>query len=157
MPTVALVEFVAAYTREAKAKSVATVRVSSRAGWLLPAHGTSGGKVLLAALSREARDRLYPEGRLAGTAARTTTTREALETELVMVATRGYATNFEESEVGLSAIGVLVRDPEGWPLAAISVSAPASCLSEGRVLQYVDAARRAAGWVELYLRCRAVG
>jgi IclR family transcriptional regulator, acetate operon repressor len=74
-----------------------------------------------------------------------------------MVANRGYATNFEESEVGLSAIGVLVRDPEGRPLAAISVSAPASRLPEGRVLHYVDAARNAAGQVELDLRCRPAG
>jgi DNA-binding IclR family transcriptional regulator len=123
--------------------SVATVRVSSRACWLLPAHSTIDGKVLLAALTRDARDRLYPVGGLAGATARTTTTQEALEKELEVVASRDHATDFDESEVGLSAVAVPVRDPEGWPLAAISGSAPGSRLPEERVLQYVPARRRA--------------
>jgi DNA-binding IclR family transcriptional regulator len=138
-------------------ESMATVRVSSRAGWALPAHSTSGGKILLSALSRDARDRLFPKGRLAGLTARTTTTRQALEAELDAVASRGYATNFEESEVGLSAVAVMIRDPDSLPLAAISVSAPAARLPEERVLEYVDAARQAAAAIEFDLRSRPTG
>jgi hypothetical protein len=62
-----------------------------------------------------------------------------------VVASRDHATDFDESEVGLSAVAVPVRDPQGWPLAAISVCAPASRLPEQRVLQYVPAGRRASG------------
>jgi DNA-binding IclR family transcriptional regulator len=98
--------------------------VGDRQGTILPAWKTSGGKVLLAelpdaqltALLRGASGR-PPEGLTAAE-------RRSLVTQLRLVRDQGYAENIEESESGVCAIGVCVRDRLGDPVAALSVSAP---------------------------------
>jgi IclR family acetate operon transcriptional repressor len=50
--------------------------------------------------------------------------RRALVNELRLVRDQGYAENIEESESGVCAIGLCVRDKAGDPVAALSVSAP---------------------------------
>jgi IclR family transcriptional regulator, acetate operon repressor len=105
-------------------ESAHVLRVGSRQGTILPAWRTSGGKVLLAelpdaqltALLRDAGGR-PPEGMTAAG-------RRSLVNQLRQVREQGYAENIEESESGLCAIGVCVRDKSGDPVAALSVSAP---------------------------------
>jgi IclR family acetate operon transcriptional repressor len=105
-------------------ESAHVLRVGDRQGTILPAWKTSGGKVLLAelpdaqltALLRGAGGR-PPEGM-------TATERRSLVTQLRLVRDQGYAENIEESESGVCAIGVCVRDRLGGPVAALSVSAP---------------------------------
>ncbi len=50
--------------------------------------------------------------------------RRSLVNELRLVRDQGYAENIEESESGVCAIGLCVRDTAGDPVAALSVSAP---------------------------------
>ena len=105
-------------------ESAHVLRVGDRQGTVLPAWKTSGGKVLLAelpdaqltALLRGASGR-PPEGMTAAE-------RRSLVTQLRLVRDQGYAENIEESESGVCAIGVCVRDRLGDPVAALSVSAP---------------------------------
>jgi IclR family transcriptional regulator, acetate operon repressor len=105
-------------------ESAHVLRVGNRQGTILPAWKTSGGKVLLAelpdaqltALLRGAGGR-PPEGMTAAE-------RRSLVTQLRLVRDQGYAENIEESESGVCAIGVCVRDRLGDPVAALSVSAP---------------------------------
>ena len=105
-------------------ESVQVLRVGDRQGTVLPAWKTSGGKALLAevpalhltALLRGANGR-PPEGMTAAE-------RRSLVNELRLVRDQGYAENIEESESGVCAIGVCVRDKAGDPVAALSVSAP---------------------------------
>lgn len=105
-------------------ESARLLRVGDRQGTILPAWRTSGGKVLLAelpdaqltALLRGAGGR-PPEGMTAAE-------RRSLVNQLRLVRDQGYAENIEESESGLCAIGVCVRDRLGDPVAALSVSAP---------------------------------
>ncbi|HLH68129.1 MAG TPA: IclR family transcriptional regulator [Candidatus Dormibacteraeota bacterium] len=124
------------------------VRVSSRLGQSRPAHCTAAGKVLLAGLAHDELERLYPEPSLPIATPNSITHREALERELETVRARGYATNFEESTPGLHAIGVAVPGPDGRPVAAIAISAPASRLPRERLPEVVAAAQRAAAQVE---------
>jgi len=99
------------------------LRVASRIGLTLPAHVTSGGKVLLAELSREKLGEVYPRGLpLTPDAAGPDLT--ALIRELTAVRRRGYAINAEESEQGVNAIGAAVRDRGGRAVAAVVVAAP---------------------------------
>jgi IclR family acetate operon transcriptional repressor len=105
-------------------ESAQVLRVTDRQGTILPAWKTSGGKALLAelpdaqltALLRGANGR-PPEGM-------TTAERRGLVNELRLVRDQGYAENIEESESGVCAIGLCVRDKAGEPVAALSVSAP---------------------------------
>jgi DNA-binding IclR family transcriptional regulator len=105
-------------------ESAQVLRVGDRQGTILPAWKTSGGKALLAelpdarltALLRGASGR-PPEGMTAAE-------RRSLVNQLRLVRDQGYAENIEESESGVCAIGLCVRDKAGDPVAALSVSAP---------------------------------
>ncbi len=102
------------------------LRVAGRTGRVLPAHATSIGKAMLAALPDDEVDRLYPADPLPAQTAKTITTRAELRAELDRVRKRGYATNAGESEEGVSSIGVAVLNSSGRPVAAVSVAAPVS-------------------------------
>ena len=105
-------------------ESAQILRVGDRQGTILPAWKTSGGKALLAelpdaqlgALLRAAAGR-PPDGITDGE-------RRSLVSELRRVREQGYAENIEETESGVCAVGVCVRDPAGEALAALSVAAP---------------------------------
>lgn len=92
-----------------------SVRVGSRLSMVFPARLTSAGKALLAALPEPDVARLYPAT-------------SPVWQELDQVRRAGFGTNFEEREVGVSAIGACVRDRAGSPLAAVAIAAPASRL-----------------------------
>lgn len=109
-----------------------TLRVGPRTGMLLPAHATSGGKVLLAELPDSQLAALYPRG-LPGGEKPALTDLAALRRELTAVRRRGYATNSEESERGVSAVGAVIRDRSGRAVAAVAVAAPSSRSPRGRL------------------------
>lgn len=115
------------------------IRVSSRTGVLLPAHCTAGGKALLADLSRDELRGLYPDAKLSKMTAHSLTRRSRLQQELEEIRARGYATNFGESESGLSAVAVAVRDGQGRPLGALAASAPNPRLADERVEEIAKA------------------
>ena len=103
-----------------------------------PAHATSTGKALLAALDTAELDARL-ERRLASYTPRTITDPTALRRELERVRLRGFATSLEELEPGFVAIGAAVRSAEGAVVAAISVGGPRSRLGPAVV---GDIARR---------------
>jgi IclR family transcriptional regulator, acetate operon repressor len=105
------------------------VRVVGRTGRVLPAHATSVGKAMLAALPDAEIDRIYPDELLPAQTTRTITSKAELRAELERVRKRGYASNSEESEAGVSSIGVAVLNSSGRPVAAVSVAAPVSRMS----------------------------
>lgn len=125
-------------------ESAKAVRVGDRTGLLLPAHCTSAGKALLAALSRDRFAALYPGARLAGVTRRSISTRARLEHELDLVRKRGYATNFGESEEDIGSVGVVIRDRQGTPRAALSVAVPVSRLHDKAISAMAKSALRAA-------------
>jgi DNA-binding IclR family transcriptional regulator len=122
-----------------------SVRVGSRTGLTMPAHCTSAGKAMLAALSPDRLRELYPHDRLEATTDRSIATLEDLEAELAHVRRAGYATNFSESEPDIAAVGVAIIGTVGEPSAGFSVAAPASRLDRSRVPAIADALRIAAG------------
>jgi DNA-binding IclR family transcriptional regulator len=117
-----------------------TVRVADRTGEVLPAHSTSVGKAMLAALSDADIVRLYPDEDLPVSPGSPEVSRSSLVAELKEVRAQGYAASFDQSPTGLSAVGVPITDGSGTVLAAIGVSAPASRLNPLRVPEIVSAA-----------------
>jgi DNA-binding IclR family transcriptional regulator len=99
-----------------------------------PAHATSTGKVLLAALS-DLEQRQRTSRRLPAFTARTIVNPAALRRELQRVATRGHATAIEELEPGFVAVGAPVRGADGSVIAAVSVGGPRTRLSPAVVAQ----------------------
>lgn len=94
-------------------------------GSLTPLHATSSGKVLLAALGAEERDRILKEAGLKARTARTITSRKELDAQLLEVSAKGYAVVREEFEIGLNAVAVPVYNHQGEVTGAISISGPA--------------------------------
>lgn len=111
------------------------VRTHVLTGTLLPAYATSGGKVLLADLSRDALREMYPSG-LKKLTPRTKTFTQLVE-ELSLVMMRGYAVNQNESELALSAVAVPLKNAVGRTVAAVAMSAPTLRLPGARVREIV--------------------
>ena len=122
-------------------ESAEVLRVGDRQGTILPAWVTSGGKVLLAALPDAQLTAVLRNAAGPATArwALTDTVRRALITELRQVREQGWAENIEESESGLCAVGMCVRDAGGSAVAALSVAAPAARYSPGKARDLVRA------------------
>jgi IclR family acetate operon transcriptional repressor len=100
----------------ATVESDQVLRVGDRTGRTLPAHLSSGGKAVLATVHDEqVAAVLEPLDEAA--AAR-------LVRELRTVRRRGFAVNDEETEAGLTAVGVAVPPAGGFTGVALSLAAP---------------------------------
>jgi IclR family transcriptional regulator, acetate operon repressor len=88
-------------------------------GRRIPPHASSMGKVFMAFGASQP-----PTGRLAKLGPNTIVGMDALLHELEEVRRRGYATTWEELEVGLCSTAAPVRGSKGTVIAAISISAP---------------------------------
>jgi DNA-binding IclR family transcriptional regulator len=101
-------------------------------GSLTPLHATSSGKVLLAALSADERDRILKETGLPARTPRTITNREELENELITIARNGYGITLEEFEIGINSMAAPVYNHLGTVIGAISISGPAFRFDPGK-------------------------
>ncbi|MGN7965949.1 IclR family transcriptional regulator [Microbacterium sp. 22179] len=118
-------------------------------GVRLPAHLTASGRAMLAALPREQVRALYPSASAfpdrTGVGPRNP--RELREV-LRDVHTRGYATEDSEVADGLRSVGAVVRDHNGWPVAAVAVTWAGNDVTE---TQLADAVRSTASVLEARL------
>jgi DNA-binding IclR family transcriptional regulator len=107
--------------------SVYVIGATNWVGHPVPLHCSAQGKVLLA-LGAAA----LPAGRLERLTPRTITSRAELATDLAAVRERGYAVTDGELEPGLTAVAVPVCAGSAV-VAALSVSAPSTRLTPGRI------------------------
>jgi DNA-binding IclR family transcriptional regulator len=121
-----------------QARGSAAVSAQNWTGQLTPLHATSSGKVLLAHQPPESRKRLLDAAKLTRFTGQTLTSRKALDAQLELALTDGYATTYEEFEDGLNAVAAAVRDHTGEVVAAVSVSGPAYRLDKRRITALVD-------------------
>ncbi|HZU05148.1 MAG TPA: IclR family transcriptional regulator [Chloroflexota bacterium] len=105
------------------------VSVEVHVGSRLPAHCTSMGKALLAALPPEEREQRLASLRLEPWTPRTITDRRVLASELDRVQHRGFAINDEETVLGLRSVAAVIRDRNGCGAAALNVAVSAAVFS----------------------------
>jgi IclR family acetate operon transcriptional repressor len=121
-------------------EGVDTAGVFVGLGNRLPAHRTSTGKVLLAALPAEARHSLLRSMRWTTpeepSTACTILDPDELNAQLEKVAARGWAQNLQESRAGIASLGAPVRGGDGEVVAALSVAWPVGLRPPERVRQY---------------------
>jgi len=119
------------------------LRVGRRVGLLLPAHTTSGGKVLLAQLSDAELAALYPQRRVQ---MRDGSTRDltVVRRELAAVRRQGHALNLELSERGVNAIGVPVTSRSGRVLASVVLACPSVRSNRAMLLDHLPSLRKTA-------------
>ncbi|KAB2872817.1 MAG: IclR family transcriptional regulator [Bauldia sp.] len=102
-----------------------SLRMQARIGEHHPMHSTALGKAILALLPEKERDAILA-GPLVEMTSRTVVERPALLHQLRRARERCYAVETEENEDGAMCIGAPIVDNIGYPIAAISISAPKS-------------------------------
>lgn len=138
---VVLDDLMAVYIETAPSPHV--VRMFTTIGNRVPLHATGAGKALLAWLPADRRDALIDRLEMRAHTARTITEKPSLRRALEEVRERGYAIDDEEFDEGVRCVAVAVGQL-GAPLAAISISAPASRLARQRCGELAPLVRRAA-------------
>jgi IclR family acetate operon transcriptional repressor len=128
------------------------IGTSPSIGTRWPAHATSTGKVLLAALLERDPAMVHGMARRAGGRLRSLTPNTVRSTarlvaELGRVARQGYAMANGELEAGYVAIGAPVRRHDGVTVAAICLGGPSTRFTEARIPSLVRAVREAAARV----------
>jgi DNA-binding IclR family transcriptional regulator len=123
----------------ATVESDQVLRVGDRTGRTLPAHLSSGGKAVLATLDEEQLAAVLAP--LDGAAA------AGVERELRTVRRRGFAVNDQDTEAGLTAVGIAVPPAGGFTGAALSLALPTARYSRDRLPAWGTALAAAAGAV----------
>ncbi|MFI8180429.1 IclR family transcriptional regulator [Actinacidiphila glaucinigra] len=123
-----------------------SMQIISRVGGRLPAYCTATGKALLAYGTPPGLAAVLGVG-LRRRTPRTIVVPRLLQQDLVRTRARGYAVNWEEAEVGVSAVAAPVYGPRlgprALPVAAVSVTGATRGLRPDRVAPVVCAAARA--------------
>ncbi|MGW0734037.1 IclR family transcriptional regulator [Streptomyces sp. NPDC002851] len=130
----------------AKVDSIHAVRMVSAAGRRLPAHCTSVGKMLLAALPAEELDaRIEEAGELVAMTHNSITDPAELRAALDGIRERGIAVEHRESNPDVSCVAAPVRDGSGRVVAALSISVPVIRWTEEREAELAELAAKGAG------------
>lgn len=106
------------------------VRAGVRTGQRLFMHATAAGKAMLAHYPESERDEILDERGLPDLTENTITDEAALMDVLDEVRDRGIAFNDQEDTSGLRAIGAPIRNSDGRPVGALSVSGPSHRLEQ---------------------------
>ena len=99
------------------------LRMQTRIGETHPMHSTALGKAMLAYYPEKDLER-YLSHPLSERTGRTLIERESIESQLRQVRKAGYAMETGENEDGAMCIGAPILDEAGYPIAAVSISAP---------------------------------
>ncbi|MEU9097877.1 IclR family transcriptional regulator [Streptomyces sp. NPDC048361] len=129
----------------AKVDSTHAVRMVSAAGRRLPAHCTSVGKMLLAALPEGELDTRLAGRDLVAMTPDSITDPVALRAALTEIRARGTAVEHRESNPDVSCVAAPVRDGAGRVVAALSISVPMTRWSEEREAELAGLAAKGAG------------
>jgi DNA-binding IclR family transcriptional regulator len=112
-----------------KIDSPRAVVMASRIGQQVPLHSSALGKAYLAAMPPDERRTVVESLPLERRTERTLADRKALLDDLETCARRGFAIDNVENEEGVRCVGAAISDERRRPIAALSISAPASRLS----------------------------
>lgn len=129
------------------AEGPGALRVSSRLGVVLPAHSTSGGKALLAEMDNSELRALYADG-IPKTAGSKVQTVGDLIKALAVVRRQKFAENKNESEAGITAVGIALHHQSGAAVAGLSISIPTFRYRPDRLADLLMHLRQVAAKIE---------
>jgi IclR family KDG regulon transcriptional repressor len=115
----------------AKVESKHALSMFSHIGARLPMHCTALGKAILAFSSPFELHAVLTKPLITRTP-NSITSINALEHELTLIRSRGYAIDNEENELGIRCIGAPIFDYTTKPIGAISISAPCERMDQER-------------------------
>lgn len=122
------------------------VRLTMQVGQRLRLHAGASSKILLAFLPEADVEQIANAIELLPLTPNTITDPALLRTELTAIRQRGYATSFEETDLGAMGIAAPVYDRTGQPVAGIGIAAPLARIPPERVPEVaplvIDAGRQ---------------
>lgn len=130
--------------------TVRPLKAEARIGRRHPAHSTSLGKAMMAFLPDAAASALRERG-LPQRTINTLTDVDKLRRQVDDVRRRGYAIEVGENEDGVMCIGVPILDRTGYPVAAMSLSAPERRMKPELTIVAADALKGAARRISTHL------
>jgi IclR family transcriptional regulator, KDG regulon repressor len=118
-----------------KLDSSEQLRIFSRIGAAVPLYCTAVGKVMLAYLPEDQRDRLLPQLTLRRFTPNTAGNLQELQAELQRIRKNGYACDLEEHELHIRCVAAPIWDHAGSVNASLSITAPIVRMSISRLRQ----------------------
>ena len=137
----------------AKEDGTMAVRLVSYVGKRLPAHATALGKVLLASLPESELTARLAQKALVPMTPRTVSNFRQLTEELAEVREQGYGVDREEAVEDLYCFAAPVWDQSRKTVAAISVSAPKSRVTDESLTRYAGLIKDAGGELSRRMGC----
>jgi DNA-binding IclR family transcriptional regulator len=107
-----------------KLDSPEPLRIHSRIGAAVPLYCTAVGKVMLAYMPAEEKDRVLPELGLKRFTPNTVGSLQELKAELARVHKNGYACDLEEHEMHIRCVAAPIWDHTGSVQSSLSITAP---------------------------------
>jgi len=121
------------------------VRMSSFVGLRIPMYCTGVGKSILAFLPDAEIRAIWERNPPVRFTPKTIVSLDAMMEEIARIRAVGYAIDEEEHEIGVRCIAAPILDFSGTPVAAISISAPVTRMTEEKLREYagllLDSAR----------------
>ena len=105
--------------------STQPIKVSGTVGLQVPMYSCAPGKAVLAHLPPPELEDFFAKVTLKQFTPTTLATREALEADLVKIRKRGYSIDMSEGLEGIQCVGAAIMDEYHYPVAAVTVMAPA--------------------------------
>ena len=118
-----------------KLDSPEPLRIHSRIGASVPLYCSAVGKVMLAYMPQEERDRVLPELQVRRLTPNTVGNLQELETELYRVRKNGYACDMEEHEMHIRCVAAPIWDHMGSVQSSLSITAPVVRMPVNRLRQ----------------------
>jgi DNA-binding IclR family transcriptional regulator len=118
-----------------KLDSPEQLRIHSRIGASVPLYCTAVGKVMLAYMPDEERERVLPQLGLKRLTPNTVGNLQELAAELFRVRKNGYAYDLEEHELHIRCIAAPIWDHQGEVSASVSITAPMVRMTVTRLRQ----------------------
>jgi IclR family KDG regulon transcriptional repressor len=118
-----------------KLDSPGQLRIHSRIGAAVPLYCTAVGKVMLAYMTAEERERVLPQLALKRLTPNTVGNIQELEAELYRVRKNGYACDLEEHELHIRCVAAPIWDHAGSVNASLSITAPMVRMAVSRLRQ----------------------
>ena len=125
-------------------------RMVAAAGARSPLHSTASGKLLLAYAGEEEIER-YLTGTLESFTPNTLTEPDVLRAQLAEIREQGYATCWQERELGLCSVAVPLRDHTAAVVASLTLAGPEGRLTEESVEVHLHPLGAAASEIDALL------
>lgn len=129
------------------------LRVFAQVGRRMPWNAGTSGKVILAFLPEEQREKILAGARFKRYTAHTMTDPDQLRPVLARIKADGYYVGFQDLDEDAVGVGAPLFDCDGHVVGAISISAPVSRVSTTERAQMIEGIRAAAGEISRQFGC----